>query len=172
MGTSLKAFEPPIPANGELSSESEGPTHLQELNLAEYISQPILVVGSNGYGEYFNTQWRSYTGLSEEESLDFGWSQALHPEDRGNFMRLLRNSGRSGDWEYETRLRRGSDGSYRQQLCRCTVLANQSEGLLRLLVCCTDVEDWREAEAKAKERGALLRLAMRSNDQEKRKIAA
>lgn len=161
-------------ATGESPSESDSGTHPDEpkfQNLAEYISQPILVVVSNGYGEYFNAHWRSYTGVSEEESLDFGWSEALHPEDRGRFMELLRKSGGSTDCECEARLRRGFDGSYRWHLCRCSVLANQPEGLLRLLICCTDVEDWRAAEARAKERGALLGLAMRSNDQEKRKIA-
>lgn len=171
MGTLLRAFERPIPASRELSSESDGPIELPDLSFAEYISQPIVVVGSNGYGEYFNAHWRSYTGVSEEESLDFSWSQALHPEDRGRFMGLLRKSTRSADWECEARLRRGSDGSYRRYLCRCSVLADQPEGLLRLLICCTDIEDWRAAEARAKERGALLGLAMLSNDQEKRKIA-
>lgn len=174
METSLKAFERPIPANRELSPESDGPTHLNGLkfqNLAEYIAQPVWVVRPNGYGEYFNPHWGSYTGFSEEESFDFGWSRAFHSEDVGNFMQLLRNSIRSADWECEARLRRGADGTYGRHLCRCSRLANQSNGVLRFLICSTDVEERRQAEASAREQGRLLGLSMRSHDQEKRKIA-
>ena len=103
MDTSLKTFERPLPAS-EFSSEPNGSSDLNDLkfrNLAEYIAQPVWVAGPNGYGEYFNAHWTSYTGLSEEESSDFGWSRAVHAEDLGNFMKLFRNSVRSTAWEYE-----------------------------------------------------------------------
>jgi signal transduction histidine kinase len=174
METSLKSFASPMTVSKELSSEADGAIHLHDLksqNLAEYISQPLWVLKPNGCGEYFNAYWGSYTGLSEEESFDFGWSRAVHAEDLGNFMKLLRNSSRSADWECEIRLRHGADGSYRRHLCRCSPLANQSKGLVRLLVCCADVEEQRQAEASAREQGRLLGWCVRGHDQEKRKIA-
>lgn len=174
METSLKTFERPNRASREVPSESNGPTHLNELrfeNLAEHISQPVWVVTPSGYGEYFNAYWRSYTGLSAEESFEFGWSRAVHTEDLGNFMMLLRNAVRSADWECEVRLRRHSGGSYRRHSCRCSPLANQSEGVFRFLICCTDVEDWRRAEASASEQAKLLGFCVRGHDQERRKIA-
>jgi PAS domain S-box-containing protein len=164
MEISLKPFDHPIPSSRELPSGSDSPIHLNELkfqNLAEHISQPVWVVTPNGYGEYFNPHWGSYTGLSPEDSFDFGWSRAFHPEDIGNFMKLLRNSLRSADWECEVRLRRGADGGYRRHLCRCSPLANQSKGVFRVQICCTDVEEWRQAEASAKEQGRLMGLCVR-----------
>ena len=158
----------------EFSSEADGTVRLHALisqNLAEYISQPLWVLRPIGCGEYFNPYWRSYTGLADEESFDFGWSRAVHPEDLGTFMKQLRNSARSADWECEIRLRRGTDGSYRRHLCRCSPLANQSKGVARLLVCCTDVEERRQAEASAREQGRLLGWCVCSHDQEKRKLA-
>jgi PAS domain S-box-containing protein len=173
METSLKTFERPSTASRE-SSEFERPAHLNKLeirDLAEHIPQPVWVVALNGHGEYFNTYWGSYTGLSAEESFDFGWSRAIHAEDLGNFMKLLRTSARSVNWECEARLRRGADGSYRRHLCQCSALASQSKGIVRVLVCCTDVEEWRQAEASAREQAQLLGSCVRGHDQEKRKIA-
>ena len=174
METSLKTFVSPMAPSRELSSEADGAIHLRDLkfqNLAEYISQPLWVVRANGCGEYFNPFWGRYTGLSGDESFDFGWSRAFYPEDLGNFMKLLRNAGRSTDWECEVRLRRGADGSYRWHLCRCSPVANQSKSVVRLLVCCTDVEERRQAEANAREQARLVGWCVRGHDQEKRKIA-
>jgi len=173
METSLKTFERPTAASRQ-SSESEGAAHHNELkieDLVEHISQPVWVVALNGCGEYFNANWGSYTGLSAEESFDFGWSRAIHAEDLGNFMKLLRGSARSVDGECEVRLRRGADGGYRRYLCRCSPLANQPKGLLRLVICCMDVEEWRHAEASAREQAQLLGSCVRGHDREKRKIA-
>jgi signal transduction histidine kinase len=174
METSLKTFASPIVPSRELSSEAEGAIHLHDLkfqNLAEYISQPVWVVRPTGCGEYFNPFWGSYTGLFGDESFEFGWTRALHPEDLANFMKLLRNAGRSTDWQCEIRLRHGASRSYRWHLCRCSPLANQSKGVVRLLVCGTDVEERRQAEASAREQGRLLAWCARGHDQEKRKIA-
>jgi len=178
MGTPLNPLECVIPPNRAESSECDGETHLDHPkfpNLGECISQPIWVVTPNGYGECFNPYWGNYTGLSEEESSDFGWSRAFHPEDLSDFMKLLQNSAGGEGWEFEARLRRGADGSYRRHLCRASRVSSQlnrpSNGPIHLLICCTDVEDWRAAEARGKEQGALLGVCVRSHDQEKRKIA-
>jgi signal transduction histidine kinase len=178
----LKPLERVIPPNREEPSERDGGIYLDNPkfpNLAEYISQPIWVVTTNGYGECFNPYWGNYTGLSEEESSDFGWSRAFHPEDLGDFMKLLQNSAGGEGREFEARLRRGADGSYRRHVCRSSRVSSQSNGQsngqssgpIHLLICCTDVEDWRAAEARGKEQGALLGVCLRSHDQEKRKIA-
>jgi len=37
----------------------------------------------DGYNTYFNQQWYDFTGLTPAESLGNGWSNFLHPDDRG-----------------------------------------------------------------------------------------
>lgn len=188
MNTSLKAFVR-IPPNAEAHPESlpiechkseetlsygERRIHCDEgkfQNLTDYISQIVCVVTPQGQGEYFNPYWETYTRLSERQSLGGGWMRAFHREDLDSFIKLLRRPSEPGGWEYEARLRRASDGSYRRHLCRCSILPNQPDGLKSVLICLTDVEGWRNAEASAKEQGALLALSVRGHDQEKRKIA-
>jgi PAS domain-containing protein len=42
---------------------------------------------SDGSAEFFNRHWLDYAGLSAEEASDWGWTVALHPEDRDRLMR-------------------------------------------------------------------------------------
>ena len=167
---SPKTFEHSSAPDGGVS-ESARPIRAEEWNfrnLADHVSQIVCVVTPQGNGRYFNAYWQNYTGLSEKESLDFGWLRALHREDRDNFIKLLRRSTAPGGWECEARLKRATDGSYRRHQCHCSLLGDLSGGLL---ISCTDVEEWRKAEAMAKEQTALLGLSLRTHDEEKRKIA-
>lgn len=197
MDTSLKTLGRQIPANTTDDSESlaiechesedklcyddrrlhgdegqdEGRDESKFRNLTDYIAEIVCVLTPQGRGEYFNPYWESYTGLSERESLTFGWMRAFHREDLKSFIELVRRPGEPGGWEFEARVRRASDGSYRRHQCRSSILANQPDGIRSVLICGTDVEGWRNAEASSKEQGALVALSARFHDQEKRKIA-
>src|SRR5712692_8313414 len=72
----------------------------------------------DGSADFFNRRWLDYAGLSAEEASDWGWTVALHPEDRGmlsDYWRSLLAAGEAG--EMEARLRR-YDGDYRWFLFR------------------------------------------------------
>ena len=140
-------------------------------NLAGFLSQIVCVVTPQGRGQYFNPFWESYTGLSEAQSLDHGWTRAFHTEDIDRFLELLRTPLEANGREVEARLKRANDGSYRRHLCRCSIVTNQSDGLINLLICCSDAEDRRKAEATAREQEALLGVSLRAHDEEKRRIA-
>jgi GAF domain-containing protein len=43
----------------------------------------------DGSAEFFNRRWLDYAGLSAEEASDWGWTVALHPEDRRQAHGLL-----------------------------------------------------------------------------------
>jgi len=63
-------------------------------------------------------RWEELTGLSMEETLNEGWTKALHPEDLEATMTAWKESLRSGnpvDVEYRIRLR---DGSWRWMRAR------------------------------------------------------
>ena len=67
----------------------------------------------DGSAEFLNRRWLDYTGLSAEEASDWGWTAALHTEDRDrlmDFWRHLLDSGQAGG--IEAHLRR-YDGDYR-----------------------------------------------------------
>jgi len=48
---------------------------------AEALPQIVWVTRCDGYHIHFNQRWYDYTGLTQEESIGFGWSVTLHPDD-------------------------------------------------------------------------------------------
>lgn len=157
----------------DASPHNNHPIHAGESTLqtiVDFVPQVVWVVLPDGSAEYFNLYWETYTGLSEEDSLHFGWTRAFHLDDIDDFLTQLRNfSGRP--FEFEARLKRACDGHYRRQLCRSSMLPNERDGVAKLLICCVDVEDWRSSEDVAREQAALLGFSMRTYDEEKRKTA-
>src|SRR3984957_19511151 len=101
----------------------------------------------DGRAEFPNRRWLDYTGLSTEEASDWGWTVALHTEDRDrllDFWRHLLDSGEAG--EIEARLRR-YDGDYRWFLFRVEPVRDNHGGILKWYGANTDIEDRKRAEA-------------------------
>ena len=101
----------------------------------------------DGSAEFLNRRWLDYTGLSAEEASDWGWTAAVHTEDRDrlmDFWRHLLDSGEAG--EIEARLRR-YDGDYRWFLFRVEPVRDNHGGILKWYGANTDIEDRKRAEA-------------------------
>src|SRR5580693_720834 len=102
---------------------------------------------TDGSAEFLNRRWLDYTGLSAEEALNWGWSAALHTEDRDrlmDFWRQLLDSGEAG--EIEARLRR-HDGDYRWFLFRVEPARDDRGDIFKWYGANTDIEDRKRAEA-------------------------
>jgi PAS domain S-box-containing protein len=79
---------------------------------------PLMIWQSDASGSnvYFNTTWCRFTGLSEEESLGFGWISAIHPEDRDTAVdQWAQAIAAHAPYRVQFRLRR-LDGVYRYVL--------------------------------------------------------
>jgi PAS domain S-box-containing protein len=101
----------------------------------------------DGSAEFLNRRWLDYTGLSADEAADWGWTVALHPEDRARLMdhwRHLLASGEAG--EMEARLRR-YDGEYRWFLFRAEPVRDSRGSIFKWYGANTDIEDRKRAEA-------------------------
>ena len=101
----------------------------------------------DGSAEFFNRRWLEYAGLSAEEAADWGWTVALHPEDRErltDYWRQVLASGEPG--EIEARLRR-YDGEFRWFLFRAEPLRNELGDIIRWYGANTDIEERKRAEA-------------------------
>jgi PAS domain S-box-containing protein len=85
----------------------------------------------DGSAEFLNRPWLDYAGLSAEDASDWGWTYALHPEDRGRLMDYWRHILASGEaGEIEARLRR-FDGMYRWFLFRASPLRDESGNIVK-----------------------------------------
>ena len=101
----------------------------------------------DGSAEFFNRRWLDYAGLSAQDASDWGWTVALHPEDRGrltDYWRRLLASGEAG--EIEARLRR-YDGEYRWFLFRAEPLRDNHGDIFKWYGANTDIEVRKRAEA-------------------------
>ncbi|WP_088343351.1 MULTISPECIES: PAS domain S-box protein [Rhodomicrobium] len=77
------------------------------------IPQLIFRTHANGERLWHSPQWESYTGLSEAASRDFGWLEAIHPEDRKPTLAAWSRAVELRGCDVEHRIRRASDGEYR-----------------------------------------------------------
>ncbi|MGB7466457.1 MAG: PAS domain-containing protein, partial [Candidatus Acidiferrum sp.] len=100
----------------------------------------------DGSAEFLNRRWLEYTGLSAEEASDWGWTAALHPDERDGLLDYWRSvlaSGRRG--EIAVRLRR-HDGGYRWFLFRAEPQCDENGKIVRWFGTNTDIEDLKQAE--------------------------
>lgn len=104
-------------------------SELRFRNMAESTSILVAVSDENSKVIYFNQAWATLTGRPEEELLNFGWSEIVHPEDRQRFLDIYLNSfdvqkpwkdefrvlNAAGDYTWllaTVNVRRHSDGSF------------------------------------------------------------
>jgi PAS domain S-box-containing protein len=105
-----------------------------------------------------NGRWREYTGLSEEEALDWGWKSAIHADDLEYLLEIWSAALRSGaPSEWEARLRR-FDGEYRWFLFRAVPLRDEKGNIVRWYGTNTDIEDRKRAEEALLESERNFRL--------------
>lgn len=103
----------------------------------------------DGSAEFLSHSWLAYTGLSREESRNWGWTVVLHPEDSTALMEKWRAAVASGKpFEAEARFRR-ADGEYRWCLCRAVALRDEAGNIVQWYGTTTDIEDRKRAEEVA-----------------------
>jgi PAS domain S-box-containing protein len=103
----------------------------------------------DGSAELFTRRWLDYTGLSYDEARDWGWTTAVHPEDREGLdltWQRIRASEQLG--QGEVRLRR-HDGEYRWFLFRASPVRDESGAIVKWYGTNTDIEDRKRAEESA-----------------------
>ncbi|WP_442580880.1 PAS domain-containing sensor histidine kinase [Mesorhizobium sp. ASY16-5R] len=132
----------------------------REHQLQQFIDAiPTLVwsARSDGFAEFLNERWIEYTGLPREQAIGWGWTVAVHPDDRDRlvgYWRSLLAAGAPG--EIEARLRR-SDGKYRWFLFRGEPVRDASGAVARWFGSNADIDDLKRAEEALRARERDLR---------------
>jgi PAS domain S-box-containing protein len=118
-------------------------------NLLELAPQVVWFGQPDGHITYSNPYWYEYTGLSERQTLGYGWTSAIHPDDRDEVVRTLQTAAREGrNSEVEFRLRR-KDGDYCWFLARGRPGRDQSGKVDAWLGIAVDIEERKKAEQEA-----------------------
>ncbi len=95
----------------------------------------------DGSVDFISEHLHRYSGFTEEQGKDWGWKNALHPEDRSPCMARWMHCVRTGEaYEFEYRLRR-FDGVYRWFLVRANPARDEHGRVIKWIGTCTDIED-------------------------------
>jgi len=118
-------------------------------NLLALSPQVVWFGQPDGQITYCNPFWYKYTGLSEGQTLGFGWTDAIHPEDRDRVVGTLKTAVQAGkDYEIEFRLR-AKDDQYCWFLARGRTGLDASGKVDAWLGIAVDIEERRRAEEEA-----------------------
>jgi PAS domain S-box-containing protein len=129
-------------ARMEIRREAEDRLRL----VIDTIPQQIMSGPNDGTLDFANAQWRSYTGLTQEELQGRGWQRIVHSDDRGPLLKAVEESRALGKpYEQEVR-RRGADGQYRWFLARGVPLKDSEGRIVRWYGSNTDIQDRKETE--------------------------
>ena len=133
--------------------------------LIERLTQAVFETGPTGRVTEESPSWMAYTGQSFEQARDFGWIDAVHPDDREEIARLriaAKESRTALNGEF--RLRR-ADGSWCWTNIRAVPLFDEAGKIVKWVGMNIDVSARREAEARLAEVQDDLRGAAECNPQ-------
>lgn len=106
----------------------------------------IWITRADGSCIYLNKQWQEFTGQSAEAGLDFGWLDALHPEDRERAREEFLNANDlRKEYRVECRLRR-HDGEFRWVIDSAVPRINEDGEFLGHIGSIFDISERKKAE--------------------------
>jgi PAS domain S-box-containing protein len=120
--------------------------------MADSMPQIVWSATPNGNIDYYNQRWYDYTGLTFEQTKDWGWEKVLHPEDLAICISHWTRCFTTGmDYEVEYRFRRAEDGVYRWHLGRAMPMRDAEGNILKWYGTCTDIDDYKRAQESLEE---------------------
>jgi PAS domain S-box-containing protein len=109
--------------------------------------------------DFSNERFQEYTGLSSHALRDWGWMEALHPDD-WSVAGWQASLAAGNPFEMEARIRSAA-GAYRWFVLRMTPLRNERGTIARWCGAAIDVEERRRAEQALRRSEAYLAEAQR-----------
>ncbi len=117
--------------------------------LGDSIPQQVWTALPDGNLDYVNERVLTYFGRTFEQMIGWGWSELVHPDDLPRCVELWTESLQTGAlYEYEFRLRRADDATYRWHLTRALPMRGDDGEIVQWFGTNTDIEERRIAEGR------------------------
>lgn len=135
-------------------------------------AQIVWVANVDGRVTEDSPLWRAFTGQTYDEAKDFGWLDALHPDDRRRCWEIWQRSVLDeAPFEMEYRLRR-HDGAYRWTSVRGAMVRGADGGVREWVGVNMDVDDKRRAEEALRQSEQQALRAARQTEAERNRLDA
>ncbi len=118
--------------------------------LATNIPQLVFRGKSDGARTWGSPQWSIFTGLVFDDSLEFRWLDAVHPDDRDRTKQAWAEAATSGQYYCEHRFRRASDGECRWHQIRAVPLGKPATPETEWVGTSTDIHTLRTLQDRQK----------------------
>jgi PAS domain S-box-containing protein len=117
--------------------------------MTDSMPQMVWTATPDGRLDYFNRRFHEYTGLTADESREWGWKPATHPDDLARCVELWNQAVTTGEiYDVECRLRRGEDSAYRWHLSRAVPMRDPDNRIIQWFGTCTDIDDQKRSKEK------------------------
>ena len=134
--------------------------------LADTMPQIVWTARPDGGVDYFNQPWYDYTGMTFEQTKDWGFMSVLHPDDLNSCVEQWTKALQRGEsYETEYRFKRAADETYRWHLVRALPMRQDSE-IVQWVGTFTDIDDQKQAESELFRAHAELELRVQERTKE------
>jgi len=120
--------------------------------MADLVPDLLWSSDASGTPDWYNQRWLEYTGHTFAEARSFGWTAAIHPDDREASRETFAEAIRTGVPLRQEHRIRGASGTYRWFLVQAEPLRNASGEIVRWFGAATDIHEQRVARDVLEER--------------------
>ena len=107
--------------------------------MADTVPNIVWTARPDGSLDYYNQRWHDYTGLTLEETRDWGWEKVIHEEGRAQMVAVYRTAIQGATaYEDEFQLQR-ADGEHRWHLARGLPIKDEAGNVVQWVGTCTDI---------------------------------
>jgi PAS domain S-box-containing protein len=146
----------------EEAREALRASEAQYRSLADLIPGIVWTARPDGWIDYANQFWFTFTGLTMEQTQGSGWGSTIHPDDFPKVSELWTKALQTGEpIEVDYRVKRKSDGAYRWFLAQGRPVRDREGRVIKWFGMLTEIEDQKQSEKALQRQYMMVNLLHR-----------
>ena len=131
--------------------------------LSQALPASVFITDERGLVLYVNPYWSHFTGLSAEQTIGAGWTEAVHPDDLPIALEAWARAGRDGQ-AFSTEVRcRSAGGGWLWVLARIEPVRSPGGTIVAWIGVSSDIDERRRSEEESRRRQARFEALVRAS---------